>query len=149
MLVELIQLRCGALAHSTLTLRLRYQRADAEEHQREEHVRDHAVAEERNRLGVALNQARKVLGVSDVAERPDSKVAGEEEANAAAQPRAKNLQRLDAIAQQQSDEAGNKIPTPHHDLVERKRKLINAEVQIDIGADEQRSGNPEVAARHA
>src|SRR4051794_33516642 len=107
---------------------LRNQRPNPKEHQREHHIRDHAIAEEWNGLGIALNQAGKVLGVSDVAESPYGEVAGEEEADARSQACAKNIQRLDAIAEEEPDEARNKVPAPHHNLIESERNLINAQI---------------------
>src|SRR5258708_35647411 len=118
-------LRRCALASNAFMLRLRYQRPDAEKHERENHIRNNSIAEERNGFGIAEHEPRQVLGISDVAERPDSKVAGQEEANACAQSRAEDVQRLNAIAQKEADEAWNKVPAPHHDLVEREGQLIN------------------------
>ena len=79
-------------------LPVRYQRANPEEHQRENYVGDNAVAEKWKCLGIALNQAGKVLGIRDVSKRPYGEVTGQEETNTRAQPRAKNVQGLDAIA---------------------------------------------------
>src|SRR5438270_13511178 len=100
---------------------LRHQGPNRKEHQREHHIRDHAIAEEWNRLGIALNQAGKVLGISDIAERPHGKIAREEEADARSQSCAKDIQRLDAVAEEETDEAWNQVPAPHHDLVECER----------------------------
>src|SRR5712671_209936 len=96
-------LRCRALAHSAFMLRLRYESPNAKKHERENHIRNNSIAEERNGFGIAEHEPGQVLGIRNIAERPNSKVAGQEETNACAQSSAENIQRLDAVAQKEAD----------------------------------------------